>query len=147
MNNYSGRICFTAERQAVTNMYEGEPYMTNHSHFNYFSKNSMKRQLITLFICAIMIPIFSISTILGFFIYRKTTAHYEDLARSQSRLVHSTIVSTSIYLHSTYETVVNSSKLQQLLTTDDSDFDSVEATAELTALFDKTLTNTAMLTL
>jgi two-component system sensor histidine kinase YesM len=127
-------------------MYEGEPYMTNHSHFNYFSKNSMKRQLITLFICAIIIPVFSISTILGFFIYRKTLSHYEDLARSQSRLVHSTIVSTSIYLHSTYETVVSSSKLQQLLCTDDSDFDSVEATAELTALFDKTLTNTAMLT-
>lgn len=106
----------------------------------------MKHQLITLFICAIMIPVFSICTILGFFIYQKTISHYEDLALSQSKLVHSTIVSTAIYLHSTYETVVNSSKLQQLLCTDDPTFDSMEATAELTGLFDKTLINTAMLT-
>lgn len=120
--------------------------MTNHPHFNYFSKHNMKRQLITLFICAIMIPVFSISAILGFFTYRRTISHYEDLTRSQSKLIHSTIVSTSIYLHSTYENVVGSSRLQLLLCTDDPAFDSMEATAELTGLFDKTLTNTAMLT-
>lgn len=120
--------------------------MTNHPHFNYFSKHNMKRQLITLFICAIMIPVFSISAILGFFTYQRTISHYEDLTRSQSKLIHSTIVSTSIYLHSTYENVVGSSRLQLLLCTDDPAFDSMEATAELTGLFDKTLTNTAMLT-
>lgn len=106
----------------------------------------MKRQLITLFICAIIIPVLCISAILGFMIYKRTISHYEDLAASQSKLVHSTIVSTSIYLHSTYESVIDSSKLQQLLCTEDPAFDSVAATAELTALFDKTLTNTAMLT-
>lgn len=120
--------------------------MTNHFHFKYFSKNNMKRQLITLFICAVMIPVFSIGSVLGFFVYQKMTTHYEDLARSQSRLVHSTIVSTSIYLHATYETVINNSRLQQLLCTDDPDFNTMEATAELSGLFDKTLTNTAMLT-
>lgn len=120
--------------------------MTNQPHFNYFSKHNMKRQLITLFICAIMIPVFSISAILGFFTYQRTISHYEDLTRSQSKLIHSTIVSTSIYLHSTYENVVGSSRLQLLLCTDDPSFDSMEATAELTGLFDKSLTNTAMLT-
>lgn len=127
-------------------MNEEESYMINQLHFNYFSKNNMKRQLITLFVCAIMIPVISISAILGFFIYQRTVSHYEDLTSSQSKLVHSTIVSTSIYLHSTYETVVGSSKLQRLLCTDDPAFDSMEATAELTDLFDKALTNTAMLT-
>ena len=106
----------------------------------------MKRQLITLFVCAIMIPVFCIGTMLGFFIYQRTITHYEDLTLSQSKLVHSTIVSTAIYLHSTYETVADSSRLQLLLCTDDPDFDSVEATSELTDLFEKTLTNTAMLT-
>lgn len=106
----------------------------------------MKRQLITLFVCAITIPVISISAILGFFVYKRTITHYEDLTLSQSNLVHSTIVATAIYLHSTYETVAGSSKLQLLLCTDDPDFDSMEATAELTDLFDKTLTNTAMLT-
>lgn len=81
--------------------------MTNHFHFKYFSRNNMKRQLITLFICAILIPVVCIGAVLGLFTYRRTTVHYEDLAYSQSKVVHSTIVSTSIYLHSTYETVVN----------------------------------------
>lgn len=106
----------------------------------------MKRQLITLFICAVMIPVISIGAIVGFSTYRRTVVHYEDLARSQSRLVHSTIVSTSIYLHSTYENVANSSKLQELLCTDNPDFDSMAVTAELADLFEKSLTNTAMLT-
>ena len=55
----------------------------------------MKRQLITLFICAIIIPVLCISAILGFMIYKRTISHYEDLAASQSKLVHSTIVSTT----------------------------------------------------
>lgn len=106
----------------------------------------MKHQLITLFICAITIPVISIGTILVFFTYRRTTSHYEDLVNSQNKLVHSAIVSTSIYLHSAYETVIDSSKLQKLLCTDDPSFNSMATTAELTDLFDKTLMNTAMLT-
>ncbi len=120
--------------------------MTNHFHFKYFSQHNMKRQLITLFICAIMIPVIIIGVILGIFTYRKSVEHYEDLAYSQSKLVHSAIVSTSIYLHSTYENVANSSKLQELLCTDDPDFDSIAATADLADLFEKSLTNTAMMT-
>ena len=120
--------------------------MPNHFHFKFFSQNNMKRQLITLFICAVMIPVISIGAILGFFTYRRTVVHYENLASSQNRLVHSTIVSTSIYLHSTYESVANSSKLQELLCTDDPGFDSMAATAELADLFEKSLVNTAMLT-
>ena len=120
--------------------------MSNHFHFKYFSRNNMKRQLITLFICAILIPVFSIGAVLDFFTYRRTVTHYEDLSSSQCKLVHSAIVSTSIYLHFAYETVVNSSKLQQLLCADEPGFDSIKATAELADLFDTSLTNTAMLT-
>lgn len=116
------------------------------NHFPYFSKNNMKRQLLILFICAILIPVLTISGILSSFMYKKTVSHYEDLTRSQSRLIHSTIVATSIYLHSVYESVITNSKLQQLLCTDDPSFDSMAATAELTSQFDKTLTNTVMLT-
>ena len=106
----------------------------------------MKRQLITLFICAVMIPVISIGAIVGFSTYQRTVAHYEDLAGSQSRLVHSAIVSTSIYLHSIYENVANSAKLQDLLCTDNPGFDSMSVTTELSDLFEKSLTNTAMLT-
>lgn len=120
--------------------------MFNKIQLKYFTKNNMKRQLITLFIFAVIIPVFVIGSILGILTYRRTISHYEDLAGSQEKLIHSTIVSTSIYLHSIYETVVNNSKLQDLLCTDDRTFDSVKATAELTGLFDNTLANTVMLT-
>lgn len=120
--------------------------MTGHFHFKYFSKNNMKRQLITLFICAIIIPVSSIGSILGILTYKRTISHYEDLTRSQVKLVHSTIVSTAIYLHSIYETVVSNNDLQNLLCMNDPSFDSTKATGELTDLFDSTLANTAMLT-
>lgn len=68
--------------------------MTRHFLYRYFSKNRMKHQLITLFICAILIPVFIIGNILGILTYRRTTSHYEELSRSQVKLAHSTIVST-----------------------------------------------------
>ena len=119
--------------------------MTRHFLYRYFSKNRMKHQLITLFICSILIPVFIIGNILGILTYRRTTSHYEELSRSQVKLAHSTIVSTSIYLHAIYETVLNNAELQELLCTDDPDFDSMEASAKLTDLLNKTLSNTAML--
>lgn len=119
--------------------------MTRHFLYRYFSKNRMKHQLITLFICAILIPVFIIGNILGILTYRRTTSHYEELSRSQVKLAHSTIVSTPIYLHAIYETVLNNAELQELLCTDDPDFDSMEASAKLTDLLNKTLSNTAML--
>lgn len=123
-----------------------EAPMTNNLHFHYFSKNNMKRQLVTLFICAIIIPVSLIGSIVGILTYKRTVSHYEDLTHSQVKLIHSTIVSTSIYLHSIYETVVDNSELQSLLCTDDPSFDSMKATMELADLFDDTLSGTAMLT-
>lgn len=73
------------------------------------------RQLITLFIFAVILPVFIIGSILGILTYRRTISHYKDLAGSQEKLIHSTIVSTSLYLHSVYETVVNHSELQDRL--------------------------------
>ncbi len=120
--------------------------MGNRFHFKYFSKNNMKRQLITLFICAVLIPLCSIGGILGLYLYKRTVSHYEELAQYQNTLVHSAIVSTSIHLHSTYETVAGSWKLQQLLCSEDPAFDPAKATGELTDLFEKTLENNVMLT-
>lgn len=120
--------------------------MIKRVHLKYFAKNNMKRQLMILFICAVLIPVFVIGGTLVFFMHQQMMSHYEDLSRSQSRLVHSAIVSTSISLHATYETVTDSARLQQLLCSEDAAFDSMEATSELSGLFEKTLTNTAMLT-
>ena len=120
--------------------------MISKFHFTYFSKNKTKRQLITLFICAIFIPVTVIDCVLGILTRQRTISHYEDLSYSQNKLVHSTIVSTSIYLYSVYESVINNSLLQELLCTEDSSYNYIDATSELTDLFDNTLANTAMLT-
>lgn len=119
--------------------------MKNTLLLNYFSKKNMKRQLITLFICAVMIPVVCVSGIIGFLTYQRTASHYEDLTRSQVKLVHSTVVSTSIYLHSIYETVVSDTELQELLCADGAAFDYQQATGTQAASFDEILTNTAML--
>lgn len=120
--------------------------MLKNIELRYFSKNNMKHQLITLFICAVAIPVFSIGSILSILTYRNTISHYEDLADSQEKLIQSAIVSTSIYLHSIYQNVFNNMKLKELLCTDDSEFDSIKATSEIVGEFDSMLANTAMLT-
>lgn len=112
----------------------------------YFSTGNMKHQLITLFTCAVILPVFGISLILAVYTWQRTTSHYKDLAHSQERLVHSAIVSTSIHLHSVYENVASNSSLQELLCTDVQDFDSIRATGEQSTFFDNILANTAMLT-
>lgn len=106
----------------------------------------MKHQLMTLFICAVIIPVISISAILDFYIYKRTISHYENLAYSQDKLIHSTIVSTSIHLHSLYETIISNSQFQELLSTNDPKFDSMKTISELTDSFNNILENTAMLT-
>ena len=119
--------------------------MINNLHLKYFSKKNMKHQLITLFIWAIVIPVLIIGSVLGILTYRRTISHYEDLTRSQAQLVHSTIVSTSIYMHSIYETVISNQEIAELLCAEDPELDPMKATGDLAALFDKTLSNTAML--
>ncbi len=119
--------------------------MINNLHLKYFSKKNMKHQLITLFIWAIVIPVLIIGSVLGILTYRRTISHYEDLTRSQAQLVHSTIVSTSIYMHSIYETVISNQEIAALLCAEDPELDPMKATGDLAALFDKTLSNTAML--
>lgn len=79
-----------------------------------FTRTNMKRQLLTLFLSAIMIPIVLIGGIISFFTYRKMVSDYQDLTLSQVGLIHSTFVSTSIYLHSIAETVRNDTQLQNL---------------------------------
>lgn len=112
----------------------------------YFSTGNMKHQLITLFIFAVILPVFGISCILAFYTWQRTITHYKDLSSSQERLVHSTIVSTSIHLHSVYESVSSHSGLQELLCEDDTGFDTIKATGEQSTFFDNILENTAMLT-
>lgn len=120
--------------------------MANYFHAKFFSKNNMKRQLMTLFICAIIIPVVSISSILVFLVYQKTISHYKSLAYAQDKIVHSAIVSTSIHLHSIYKTVLNNSQLQEMLSINEPAFDSMKATSELVDLFDNVMENTVMLT-
>lgn len=120
--------------------------MKNYFRFKFFSQNNMKRQLMTLFICAIIIPVLSLSTILDFFIYKRTISHYKNLAYSQDKLIYSTVVSTSIHLHSIYETTTNNLQLQELLAVSNPDFDTAKITSEITDSFNNVLEKTAMLT-
>lgn len=95
--------------------------MKHHSlYLKYFSKQNMKRQLITLFICAILIPVVVIGGIIGYFASHRLTKNYQELTDSQARLVHSTIVSSSIYLHSIYQSVSDNDQIRQLLCEDGS---------------------------
>lgn len=121
--------------------------MKHHSlYLKYFSKQNMKRQLITLFICAILIPVVVIGGIIGYFASHRLTKNYQELTDSQARLVHSTIVSSSIYLHSIYQSVSDNDQIRQLLCEDGSTFDAKAVTADITDTFENTLSNTAMLT-
>ena len=101
--------------------------MINNLHLKYFSKKNMKHQLITLFIWAIVIPVLIIGSVLGILTYRRTISHYEDLTRSQAQLVHSTIVSTSIYMHSIYETVISNQEIAELLCAEDPELDPMKS--------------------
>lgn len=123
----------------------GGIYMKNNFHLKYFSTRNMKHQLIHLFIFAVIIPVFSISCILVFFNYQRTITHYKDLVYSQEKLIYSTMVSTSLHLHSVYETVVSQPELQELLCTDDLNFDSAKVTGEQASFFDDILEGTAMI--
>lgn len=118
----------------------------NRFYLKYFTKQNMKHQLITLFICAIMVPVLIIGGIISFFTYRQMTSDYRNLTQSQARLVRSTMVSASIYLHSIYETVVNDATLQDLLCEDEPDFDTKEVSASQGDQFANIVANTAMLT-
>ena len=82
---------------------------------NYFSSKNVDKQLKTLFIFTILIPILLVGSIIYFFSYRQIVQNYEYLSKSKAMQVRSVLVTMTIELHEMYENLSNDLKLRNLL--------------------------------
>lgn len=83
--------------------------------FNYFSSKNVDKQLKTLFIFTILIPILLVGSIIYFFSYRQIVQNYEYLSEAKAMQVRSVLVTMTIELHEMYENLSNDLKLRNLL--------------------------------
>lgn len=118
----------------------------NKLYLNFFSRQNVGRQLITLFCCIILIPIFLVSVVIYLFSNRQLTQNYSNLTESKASQIRSALVATTLSLHNTYENIVNDAKLEALLSADYAD--SKEAVFALSQYkqLDEVFANTASLT-
>ena len=72
---------------------------------NFFSRQNVGKQLMTLFICTILIPILMIGGIIYLYSYRQITQNYEHLSQSKATQVRSVLVSTTLYLNEICESI------------------------------------------
>jgi len=72
---------------------------------NFFSRQNVGKQLMTLFICTILIPILMIGGIIYLYSYRQITQNYEHLSQSKATQVRSVLVSTTLYLNEICEDI------------------------------------------
>lgn len=83
--------------------------------FNYFSSKNVDKQLKTLFIFTILIPILLVGSIIYFFSYRQIVQNYEYLSEAKAMQVRSVLVTMTIELHEMYENLSNDLELRNLL--------------------------------
>ena len=84
-------------------------------HLNFFSRQNVGRQLGTLYIFTILLPVLLLSGIIYFFSYRQITQNYTHLSELQARQVRSVFTTTTLYLQNIYETVSTDEELRSLL--------------------------------
>lgn len=118
----------------------------NRFYLNFFTKQNVGKQLRTLFICTILIPILLIGGIIYVYSYRQITQNYEHLVESKAFQVRSSLISTTIYLHEIYKTITSDAQLKELLSADYDDPREVNLALGQYELFDETLKNNASLT-
>lgn len=113
---------------------------------NYFPRQNVGKQLRTLYIFTLAIPILLIGGIIYFFSFRQITENYEHLSEQKARQVRSVITTTTLSLQDIYSTLMSDAALQDILTEDFSD-----SAAAMNALpgyrgFQDILENSAVLT-
>lgn len=87
-------------------------------YIHFFTRRNVKRQLLTVFIFAIIIPVFLVGSIMLFFSNRQLRKSYEYLVESNAIRIRSILLTTTLPFYDIYESLVQDEKLRALLTTD-----------------------------
>ena len=114
-------------------------------YLRFFTRHSTRRQLVTLFICAVLIPFALIGGGLCLLFYHEMEGSYEQLTRSKALQVRTTSITTSIYMYSVYESVAENDDLQTLLCSEERTPQIDQLLYEQNIFFERLLQNTASL--
>lgn len=113
---------------------------------NYFSRQNVGKQLRTLYLFTIAIPILLIGGIIYFFSFRQITGNYEHLSELKARQVRSIMTTTTLSLQDIYSTLMSDAVLQDIL---EEDFVDQETAMDILGSyrgFEDILKNSAILT-
>ncbi|MBA4685587.1 MAG: sensor histidine kinase [Candidatus Galacturonibacter soehngenii] len=83
---------------------------------HFFTKQNVKRQLITIFIFAIIIPVFLVGSIMFFFSNRQLRRSYQYLVESDAIRIRSILLTTTLPFYDIYESLAQDEALKALLT-------------------------------
>ena len=108
---------------------------------NFFSRQNVGKQLMTLFICTILIPILMIGGIIYLYSYRQITQNYEHLSQSKATQIRSVLVSTTLYLNEICESISTDRYLWNLLACDYPDSAAATRALDQYDRFDQALAN------
>lgn len=87
-----------------------------HLYIHFFTRQNVKRQLITIFIFAIMIPIVLIGSIMFFFSNKQLMRSYQYLVESDAVRIRSILLTTTLPFYDIYESLAQDEALKALLT-------------------------------
>ncbi len=90
----------------------------NKSRLNYFSRQRIGVQLRSLYIVAIILPVFLIGVIVYLFSYRQIMQNYEHLTALKTRSVRSVLTTSTLSLQDVYSDISEDTKLRELLAGD-----------------------------
>lgn len=85
-------------------------------YINFFTRQNVRRQLITIFIFAILIPVSIIGGMIYYFSRRQMFKNYKYLSESEGIRVRSILLTTTLPLYEIYDSLSSDSDLNQLLT-------------------------------
>ncbi len=85
-------------------------------YIGFFSKQNVRKQLIIVFICVILIPVFIIGNVIYFFSCKHMLQSYKYLVESDAIRVRSILLTTTLPLYDYYESLANDEALRELLT-------------------------------
>lgn len=87
-------------------------------YIDFFTKQNVRKQLITIFVCAIMIPVILVGGVIYFFSNRQLMRSYKYLVESDTIRVRSILLTTTLPLYDIYESLAGDEALTNLLTAD-----------------------------
>lgn len=118
----------------------------NYLYLKLFTKHKVGRQLMTLFMFTIFIPVLLVGSIVFIISSRQLKQNYEHLSEAEANQVRSVLVTTTLYLHDVYETVTQDDHLRELLSEDYATARDAQDALGSYDRFKESLENTASLT-